>query len=141
MVWHLCIDGLYAQRLKTEQIIHKICDFGQSRKFFKPVRVIHSEVHDTVLQILDLREYCANVDNWAWGCIAMELFLKTAIFKMEYLDGECALLNKMVSVLGSPSNEWSEFQSLELCTKSVKCKNGKVIKGLYEKRLVMLELM
>ncbi len=77
----------------------------------------------------------------------MELFLKTAIFKMEcmkstkYLDGECALLNKMVSVLGSPSNEWSEFQSLELCTKSVKCKNGKVVKGLYQKRLVMLELM
>ena len=127
----------------------KICDFGQSRKFCEPLSGSLYTPQCTTLyyrapeMLLDLREYNGNVDAWALGCIVVELFLKKPMFKldfhknMQHMDGEAALLNKMISVLGSPNNEnggneWKEFQAL--FRKSQISKLGKNVRGLYAKK-------
>ncbi len=88
--------------------------------------------------LLDLREYNnASVNNWALGWIVMAIFeninFKNGMYEIheKYVDGECALLNKMVSISVPAMNG----VSLEIS------KNGKVFKGLYQKRLVLLELL
>eukprot|EP01083_Nonionella_stella_P062701 163045_1 len=129
----------------------KICDFGQSRNFSDPLTGCMYTPQCTTLyyrapeMLLDIREYNGSVDNWAVACIAMELFLKKPIFKVDAmkfknqqpLDGEAALLNAMIHVLGSPNdehsdNEWCKFQNIfKKCQIS---KQGKIVKHLYTKK-------
>ena len=106
----------------------KICDFGQSRinnnKTNKTPQCT-TLYYRSPEMLLDLKEYNSSSDNWAVGCIVTELFLKRPLFKIEnnnnnnnkrkkfgYLDGETALLNKMIQILGSPINSWKEYEKI-----------------------------
>jgi len=127
----------------------KICDFGQSRQFSDPLSGSLYTPQCTTLyyrapeMLLDMREYNGAVDNWALGCIVVALFLKRPVFKLDFhknmqvMDGEAALLNKMIATLGSPmdengGNEWKEFaEKFRLCQIS---KKGKNVRGLYAKK-------
>ena len=118
----------------------KICDFGQSR-FHNHVQDNYTPQCTTLYyrapeMLLDLKQYGGSIDNWAVGCIACELFLKKPLFKIEirknsnnkigYLDGETALLNRMIQLLGSPMDCWMEFESI--FKKSQINKKGKNVK-------------
>lgn len=109
-------NGFFHRDLKPDNIliasgIAKIADFGLAREIRSQgpyTEYVSTRWYRAPEVLLRSRRYSWQVDIFALGCIAAELFLNRPLFPG---TNEIDQLNRLCSVLGTP-NDWTEGQRL-----------------------------
>lgn len=112
--WVLHRDLKTSNLLLNNQGELKICDFGMSRQYGRPLKPYTSLVvtlwYRAPELLLGAKQYSTAIDMWSVGCIMAELLGKEPLFKGK---GEIDQLAKIFRMLGTPSETiWPGFSNL-----------------------------